>query len=67
MSKWTHLICKACWEKKRPGETPTVLIEEWRDEKADPCCYCGRGCQSGIYIRDNPSNLLCQGRGGIHG
>ena len=40
--------------------------EEFLDETAEPCCFCGRPQQSGIFIRENPEALMCKGEGVVH-
>lgn len=66
MSAWNHLICDSCFPIFRPGQTPHKVREEFRDEKADPCCFCGRPCQTGIYVREDPIDVACKGQGPVH-
>lgn len=55
---WTHSICLTCWENREPGrEAVKVLAGE--DEV---CCFCGRGTTEGIYVREDPKDLRCQGK-----
>lgn len=61
MSRWNHSICEKCWNTRNPEREPVKLREEFRDEKAEPCCYCGVMHCSGIYLRDDPSVLRCKG------
>lgn len=66
MSKWNHLMCEACWNTRNPHRTPIKVREEYRDESATPCCFCGKPTQSGIYVRHDPQELLCHGIAGEH-
>jgi hypothetical protein len=60
MSRWTHSICSDCWQLKNPDREPTRIV----DATMDACCYCGADHTSGIYLRDDPSALLCFGAHG---
>jgi hypothetical protein len=66
VSNWTHAICEDCWDTKHPGRPAVRLHRDLVDKTAPPCCYCGRPQQSGIFVRDNPAKLLCQGTGPNH-
>jgi hypothetical protein len=57
MSKWTHSICDACWTKRNP-ERAAVRLKEPTVEK---CCWCGEVHESGIYVRDFPEEVPCEG------
>lgn len=59
MSKFTHSICEDCWNKKNP-DRPVVKIQVGVFS-GERCCYCGNIHNSGIFVRDNPSNCLCKG------
>jgi hypothetical protein len=65
-NRWRHSICEACWNEKNPGREPVVVREEFRDEQAEMCCFCGRGHNSGIYVREDPAGLHCAGVYGVH-
>jgi hypothetical protein len=58
MSKWTHAICDGCWGKRNPGRLATVLI----NKNVEICCFCGEKTTAGIYVRAEPSKLLCKGK-----
>ncbi len=51
MSRWTHVICRACWIERNPGRPPVVLTEE----ASEICCFCGNATTSGIYVREDPA------------
>lgn len=57
MSKWTHSICDDCWHKKEPEIEPSRLV----DVIGNICCFCGLLTTSGIYVREDPTELLCKG------
>lgn len=65
MSKWNHAICQECWNSLNRGE-PCRVREEFLDETAEPCCFCGKPQQSGIYVRKNPNEVPCKGEGVVH-
>jgi len=58
MSNWTHSICDNCWAIMH-SERPPVRTMVPEQEK---CCVCGQNHRSGIYMRGNPANWLCQGK-----
>lgn len=66
MSRWNHAICISCWNKLNPDREPIRIKEEFLDETAEPCCYCGRPQQSGIFVREDPTTLPCRGEGVVH-
>lgn len=59
MSKWRHSICTDCWEKKNPGREPVRLLNE--DAELDVCCFCSKPHSEGIYVRENPADMPCNG------
>ena len=59
MSKFTHSICDECWQKRNPDLEPYRLVGEYRHQ--DRCCYCSRVHGSGIYVRDHPADMPCNG------
>ena len=62
-SRWTHLVCVACWEDLHgDSKTPVSL----KDAEEGNCCVCGESTTSGIYFRQKPETLLCTGQLGIH-
>jgi len=54
---WTHSICLICWENNQPGREP-VTVKCGKEV----CCFCGRDTEDGIYIREDPKELRCQGK-----
>jgi hypothetical protein len=66
VSRWTHAICANCWNEKHPDREPVRLKEEFLDETAVPCCFCGKPQQSGIFMRADPFGLACKGEGVVH-
>jgi hypothetical protein len=60
-SPWTHSICETCWRLRHPDNQPVRIREEYRDESPERCCFCARKHGSGIYVRNDPKELLCNG------
>ena len=63
-SEWTHSMCDICWlvvvEKEgEPEREPVRLKGEFLREGV--CCWCGDTHMSGIYRREHPITLKCQG------
>ena len=56
MSRWTHPICVACWNKRHPESQ----IAEGLVAPDESCCWCGKGT-CGIYVRADPSTVPCKG------
>ena len=63
VSRWNHSICVHCWAAKFGNRKPLTLREEFRDEMPEICCFCGEPHGSGIYVRENPENVACNGEG----
>jgi hypothetical protein len=61
MSRWTHAMCRPCWDAERPGVTPIALRPEMR--QSERCCFCGNRTRSGIYYRADPNVVQCRGEG----
>jgi hypothetical protein len=59
VSRWTHSICVECWNKKNPDREPIAFKPDFREE--DKCCYCSEKHSSGIYVRENPADMPCNG------
>lgn len=57
MSRWTHNICVACWNRKNPDHQVTRR----GNADLDNCCFCGLLNYDGIYIRHDPDQLPCKG------
>jgi hypothetical protein len=58
MSEWTHNICKQCYTRFYPNREPTTLTLAERKL----CCFCAQPNLDGIYVREDPRKLLCQGQ-----
>ena len=58
MSKWTHVICIQCWDIKEPGRDPVTVL----DGSEEVCCFCGQPTKAGIYVREDPKELECEGK-----
>jgi hypothetical protein len=56
-SAWTHAICDACWALRNGDRDPFRVIDDPADEK---CCQCGKACR-GIFVREDPSKMHCNG------
>lgn len=55
-ARWKHLICAHCWNERNPVITVPVI------EGAGHCCFCGLRRATAIYVRQDPSLVLCHGR-----
>jgi hypothetical protein len=55
-------MCLPCWEDRYPGREPHVVL----DSPTVMCCYCGNFAENGIYLRQDPAEVRCRGKGGIH-
>jgi hypothetical protein len=62
-SPWTHAVCSTCWQRQRGSLAPVRV----REEAARVCCYCLDAAAGGIWVREAPGKLACQGRWGVHG
>jgi hypothetical protein len=62
MSRWTHCLCAACFEKARPGVVPLRV----KDSPEEACCACGTLTSAGIFYRGDPEEFPCGGKGGTH-
>jgi hypothetical protein len=64
MGEWPHPICLDCWDARNPGRVPRRIVEA----ESEMCCFCGRRTTAGVYLRFDPSELLCGGKhGGLDG
>lgn len=59
MSRWTHSICVECWNKQRPENQ--VDHGELDNTEPEICCWCEGKTTTGIYLRADPAETLCQG------
>jgi hypothetical protein len=64
MSRWTHSICEACWNKKNPDRQAVRAV--YTEQERQVCCFCLQAHQSGIYVRANPADLPCNGTEVVH-
>lgn len=62
MSNWSHLVCLPCWRLLKDMPRPPSL----GGAPVQPCCICGKGTDSGIWIHWKPENIKCQGVTGVH-
>lgn len=62
VSRWTHAMCGACWEKENPGRPPHMVS----GGATDLCCFCGMETTLGIYVRWNPTEVICEGKYMMH-
>lgn len=60
MSRWTHAICEACWNKRNPDRQAARVV----DTSPTECCFCGSPTGAGIFVRESPENVLCKGNCG---
>lgn len=61
-SRWTHNSCEKCWKKNNPDRQPIKAAEGYKER----CCYCGDINTDGIWMRDDPLDLPCEGIAGVH-
>lgn len=59
MSNWTHSVCDDCFDTEYPDRQPTRINIAHRE--LEVCCLCSVHHMSGIYIRKDPSETLCNG------
>jgi hypothetical protein len=62
MSQWTHVICAPCWHQRhpdRPVESTVRMVEQYRSDER--CCFCREITSAGIYVREDPTQVLCYG------
>lgn len=52
---WTHSICNHCWNEKNPDSEPIRVVTKFEED----CCFCGSKT-NGIFIRHDPTELLCK-------
>ncbi len=63
MSRWTHNMCISCWRSLRPlREFPVQRLQL----STDLCCYCGAENNDGVYVRQDPTEVACEGRFMMH-
>lgn len=60
VSSWTHAICDACWDQRNPYRDPYRI----KEATEVMCCFCGNQTKSGIWIRKNPADMICNGEHG---
>lgn len=67
MAEWTHNVCERCWftthelSHHPDGGFRMPSRVNRADSPPDICCMCGTPTVSGIYIRRDENELLCQG------
>lgn len=52
-SRWTHPICRDCYEDEAPGREPYRMVEP----ELKVCCWCGQDTREGIFYREDPALL----------
>lgn len=57
MSLFNHAICHDCWVERNPGREAVVIDEAARGRDLVTCCYCGEDTTSGIWVREDPSDI----------
>lgn len=51
-------MCDECWAQRVPQGNPHRLKERTEER----CCFCGTATKAGIYVRQTPDSLDCQGK-----
>ena len=64
MNDWRHLLCRTCWYALFGAGEPQ--LSRLPGMPASPCCSCGVSTRNGIYVREDPHKLRCQGQGPEH-
>jgi len=62
-SRWTHAICIPCWYQMGRNPGP-ALNHQIRGLPPELCCYCRKQQSYGLYVRELPDNVPCQGEHG---
>jgi len=57
MSRFTHSICDDCWDKQHPLK-PSIRMKH---RIIDTCCFCSKKHSSGIFVRQDPADMPCNG------
>jgi len=58
VSRWNHVICTECWDKREPQRIPSVVIEA----DTELCCFCEKPTNAGIFLREDPAKVKCGGK-----
>lgn len=58
-NRWNHSICQSCWDDRNPLRRAVQFVPEIGEPKT--CCFCGRPTKAGIYVRQDPAEMRCQG------
>src|SRR5215471_1384691 len=66
MSRWNHSICWDCWSKRETVPTgeirrPVRVVTDDLQYLNARCCYCSRRTIAGIFKRENPRDVPCNG------
>jgi hypothetical protein len=61
MSVFNHLLCDRCWKEREPNREPGRLRAD-----VGTCCVCKALTTSGIYVRVDPAQMPCRGKGPQH-
>lgn len=62
VSLWKHSVCYTCWEKDNPLRQAVAVFPA----DVRTCCSCGKEHASGIFLRRDPEQMRCKGRGEEH-
>ena len=54
---WSHPICDDCYTERVPNRRPFRV----QNFITDTCCFCQSPSVSGIYVREDPMDLPCNG------
>jgi hypothetical protein len=57
VSDWTHPMCDPCWVEEMGLREPVRMARA----AAERCCWCAAPTRSGIYMREDPAKLDCEG------
>lgn len=69
MSKWEHLICRACWDKKHPQCEPLFSGDPSIGPRREICCFCGGtflATGARLLVWENSETVACLGVSGVH-
>ena len=67
MAEWTHRVCERDWFDSDLSEHSSMpgafrMPTQVKDVEPGLCCVCGGLCVTGIFIRKQQDDVLCQGR-----
>ena len=53
-------MCDPCWKRREPNREAVRVLVEGKGFN-ERCCFCGSHHASGIYVRQDPTTLPCNG------